>query len=183
VYTKSRCGFEGQCLTTVATQFCTSVVADGGGALFIHFSSNNFQPLPKAKVTLARKKELSQSISSVCVFVFKLKAKDNSPVLTSLKETLFCVLRASFKLGCTRSLSTPPLDEAILVVVAVALVLNPRHANTLLFGFEGSANEKKGAIFSGKSEKVECQVYMKRSSTYSKHIFSRVQRETHSTAS
>lgn len=68
----------------------------------------------------------------------------NSPVLTSLNETLFCVLRASFKLGCTKSLSAPPLDEAILVA---ALVLNPRHPNTLLFAFAGSVNEKRENIF------------------------------------
>lgn len=64
--------------------------------------------------------------------------KRNSPVLTNLKETLLCVLSASLKLGCTKSFSAPPLDEAILL----ALELNPRHANTRLLDFVDSGNIK-----------------------------------------
>lgn len=67
-----------------------------------------------------------------------LKNKRNLPVLTNLNETLLCVLSASLKLGCTKSFSAPPLDEAILL----ALELNPRHANTRLLDFVDSGNIK-----------------------------------------
>lgn len=40
----------------------------------------------------------------------------NLPVLTNLNVTLFWVLSASLRLGCTKSFSTPPLDEAILLI-------------------------------------------------------------------
>jgi hypothetical protein len=101
----------------------------------------------------------------------------NSPVLTSLKETLFCVLRASFKLGCTKSLSTPPLDEAILVVVVVALVLNPRHGN-LLFVFAGSAGKKERnfqSLLTGRGECQESRGQQHTKMKEKKHVFSGVQ--------
>lgn len=68
-----------------------------------------------------------------------------SPVLTNLKVTLFWVFSASFRLGCTKSFSAPPLDEAAILVVALGL--NPRHAKIRRLGFVGSGirkNKKAG---------------------------------------
>lgn len=72
------------------------------------------------------------------IYKITLKSIFNSPVLTNLNETLLCVLSASLKLGCTKSFSAPPLDEAILF----ALELNPRHANTRRLDFDDSENIK-----------------------------------------
>lgn len=55
------------------------------------------------------------------------------------------------KLGCTKSFSAPPLDEAILV----ALELNPRHANTRRLDFDDSENIKKRKIRKKGSNEVQ----------------------------
>lgn len=83
----------------------------------------------------------SNRIRSVFVYIGKFLNVMNSPVLTSLNVTLFCVLSASFKLGCTKSFSAPPLDEAAILVVALGL--NPRHAKIRRFGLVGSGMGKE----------------------------------------
>lgn len=75
----------------------------------------------------------------------------HSPVLTSLNVTLFCVFSASFRLGCTKSFSAPPLDEAAILLVA--LELNPRHAKIRRFGLVGSGKRNENFLGKRKSRK------------------------------